>query len=139
MPKEVLTYQVQKETRRGPWGLLSRKERMGRVPGDQGTVSVFPLGSSNIAVMLDASEALIIMGGAKGAFTVELDAEPLRGRPKIVTQLDELHPEVRTNRRKVTVYPQQDNQSQRLVLEAPKFRPLMITRAEAQTMFLFFT
>lgn len=140
MVKETLTYEIQKEIRRGPWGLIRRRETIGQLP--EGSSSTLLIGTGQVRVTLESQSQALIIRSDEQPVTVEFGAEPQRFRPKVVAKLNEpevevhgitstIYPgsEIRTGRRTVTIYPSADS-SQRLVLEAPQFQPMILSNTE---------
>lgn len=124
MSIEALAYRIQRETRRGPFGIVRQQEQVGQLL--EGGLFRLPLATSQVELGLKPHSRVLTIRTQGEPVTVECGAEPQRFKPKVVVRLSQEQPEISTGRRKVSIYPMSDP-SQRLVLEAPRFQPLILS------------
>lgn len=120
-------YAVDLEQRIAPFGIIRRRKHIGQLSAGQPVID-HQLGNAHIAFSLDKYQILSIKSDQPAV--VVFAAEPSRTWPKTVVKLDQDHPEIPTNRRGVTVFPE-NNPAERLILTAPKFQPRIVTLWEA--------
>lgn len=126
----MVEYEATLEIPRGLFGILKERKSIGQVC--KGKIFPFQIGQSDGTLFLGEYEKLLIgIVPQSPPVIVEFAAEPQRFWPKVVSKLDQEHPEIISGRRKITIYPEGDPK-QRLILEAPTFQPLVVTSKEAE-------
>lgn len=126
----MLEYQIITEKHKGPFGLVREQEKIGlRISTGNSSVGL-PLHSAAVLVYLDDSDTLSLKSVGDNRVRVEFEAEPQRYKPRVDAVLDSDHREMITGRRRLTIYAESDP-TNRVILEAPKFEPLVLDSFQA--------
>ena len=98
--------EVSRETLKGPWGLVKRRAQEASV--EKGQIAEFNIKDGYKVTVWNVPEA---DGGGlefistSGPVSVEFCAESFRSCPKVIQELTSESPSIRTDRRKIIIYP----------------------------------